>query len=85
MAQFADNISGATEAPVLDQTGLLGKYDLSLDLTPYMPADAQSGQRPDIASMMITAIQEQLGLKMESQRMQTEVLVVDHLGKPSEN
>ena len=85
MAQFADNLSGAMEAPVLDQTGLPGKYDFSLDLTRYMPVDSQPGERPDIASMMITGIQEQLGLKMESRRMQAEVLVIDHLQKPSEN
>jgi uncharacterized protein (TIGR03435 family) len=85
MAQLADNLSGAMEAPVLDRTGLLAKYDFSLDLTPYMSGDSQPGQRPDIATMMITAIQEQLGLKLESRRMQTEVLVVDHLAKPSEN
>lgn len=85
MAQFADNISGAIEAPVLDQTRLPAKYDFSIDLTRYMPAEAQPGQRPDIASMMITAIQEQLGLKLESRRLQTEVLVVDHLAKPTEN
>ena len=85
MAQFADNISGAMEAPVLDHTGLGAKYDLSLDLTPYMPVDSQPNQRPDIASMMITAIQEQLGLKLEARRIQLEMLVVDHLEKPTEN
>jgi uncharacterized protein (TIGR03435 family) len=85
MAQFADNISGAMEAPVLDQTGLSGKYDFTLDLTPYVPVNPPEGGRPDIASMMITAIQDQLGLKLESRKMMRDVLVVDHLEKPSEN
>jgi len=82
MAQFAVEISGAMEAPVLDQTRLLAKYDFSLDLTPYLPT---TGERPDIAGMMITAIQEQLGLKVESRRAAVDVLVIDHLEKPSEN
>jgi uncharacterized protein (TIGR03435 family) len=85
MAQFADNISGAMEAPISDQTGLSGKYDLALDLTPYMPTAPQPEQRPDIASMMVTAIQEQLGLKLEAKKMPREVLAVDHLEKPTEN
>jgi uncharacterized protein (TIGR03435 family) len=82
MAQFAAELSDAMEAPVLDQTGLLAKYDFSLDLTPYLPT---TGERPDIASMMVTAIQEQLGLKVESRRAPVDVLVVDHLEKPAEN
>ena len=82
MPQFADVLSEAMQTPVLDQTGLSAKYDFSLDLTPYLPT---TDERPDIATMMITAIREQLGLKMESRRAPVEVMIVDRLGKPSEN
>jgi uncharacterized protein (TIGR03435 family) len=82
MSQFADNLSEAMQAPVEDQTGLPGKYDFSLDLTPYLPT---TGERPDIASMMTTAVREELGLKLESRRAPTDVLVIDHVEKPSPN
>jgi uncharacterized protein (TIGR03435 family) len=82
MTQFADGLSEAMEAPVLDQTALSAKYDFSLDLTPYMPS---TGERPDIATMMVTAIREQLGLRLESRRAPIDVMVVDHLEKPSAN
>ena len=85
MAQFADEISGAMDGPVLDETGLNARYDISLNLTPYMPADLQPGQRPDLPAMMRTAVQEQLGLKLEVRKASRNVLVVDHLEKPSGN
>jgi uncharacterized protein (TIGR03435 family) len=81
MAQLATSLGEAMDAPVLDETGLSGKYDFSLDLTPYVIA----GERPDISSMMVTAVREQLGLKLEPRRAATEVLVIDHLEKPTEN
>jgi uncharacterized protein (TIGR03435 family) len=81
MAQLATSLAQAMDAPVLDQTGLPDKYDFSLDLTPY----ATEGERPDISSMMVTAIREQLGLKLETRRAAADVLVIDHLEKPTEN
>jgi len=82
MTQFAESLSDAMQAPVLDQTGLAAKYDFALDLTPYMPS---TDERPDIASMMVTAIREQLGLKLESRRAPVNVMIVDRLEKPSAN
>lgn len=82
MAQFADNLSDAMESKVIDQTGLAGRYDFSLDLTPYLPADRE---RPDLPGMMLTAIREQLGLKLTATRAPVEVLVIDHVEKPSPN
>jgi uncharacterized protein (TIGR03435 family) len=88
MAQLADNLGEAMQAPVLDQTGLSGKYDFSLDLTLYLSAaggDRPEGGRPDILLMMLTAVREQLGLKLESRRAAVDVLVIDHLEKPTAN
>jgi uncharacterized protein (TIGR03435 family) len=82
MAQLADTLAQAMQAPVLDQTDLPGKYDFSLDLSPYLPT---GGERPDIGGMMVTAVREQLGLKLESRRAATDVLVIDHLEKPTAN
>ena len=81
MPQLASSLGEAMQAPVLDQTGLSGKYDFSLDLAPY----AVPGERPDIGSMMVTAVREQLGLKLEARRAPTDVLVIDHLEKPAAN
>src|SRR5262249_551418 len=81
IAQFAASLADAMEAPVQDQTGLTAKYDLTLDLTPFVPAEG----RPDIASMMVTAIREQLGLKLESHKAPAEVLIVEHAEKPTAN
>lgn len=82
MPQFADSLADAMQAPVIDQTGLTGKYDFALDLTPFLPP---SGERPEIGGMMVTAIHEQLGLKLDSRKATAEVLVVDHLEKPTAN
>jgi uncharacterized protein (TIGR03435 family) len=81
MAQLASSLSDAMQAPVKDQTGLTGKYDFSLDLTPYLTP----GERPDISGMMVTAVRVQLGLKLEPRRAATDVLVIDRLEKPTEN
>jgi uncharacterized protein (TIGR03435 family) len=81
---------------VLDQTGLKGKYDVTLQWTPddgtaAMPAGLEGSSPgaappPDSSGPSIfTAIQEQLGLKLESTKGPVEVLVIDHIERPSEN
>ena len=82
MQEFANFILGPLQTPVLDMTGLAGKYDFALDLTPYFPED---GQKPDVVGLMIAALQGELGLKLESRRAPIEVLVIDHVEQPSEN
>jgi uncharacterized protein (TIGR03435 family) len=54
----------------------------SLDLTPYLE---RNGERPDIATMMVTAIKEQLGLRLASRGAPVDVFVIDHVEKPSAN
>jgi uncharacterized protein (TIGR03435 family) len=76
---------------VVDKTGLAGKYDLDvqwtfdeaivLQLPPDAPKPVSDGSGPSI----FTALQEQLGLKLESQKGPVEVFVVDRAEKPSEN
>lgn len=69
---------------VLDKTGLTGRYDFSLQWTPDdSPGDAPL---PDPSGgSLFTALQEQLGLKLEPQKGPVEVLVIDHVARPSEN
>lgn len=67
--------------PVFDKTGLTGKYDYKLE---YAPEDAQAD--PDASAPSIfTAVQEQLGLKLESAKGPVEIFVIDHAEKPSGN
>ena len=65
--------------PVVDKTGLSGIYDFTLS---YSPASDSSSSLPDF----FTALQEQLGLKLESQKVPVDFLVIDHIDKiPTEN
>jgi uncharacterized protein (TIGR03435 family) len=65
---------------VIDETGLIGKYDIVLTWTP----DDQQGA-PDAGPTLFTAIEEQLGLKLVSAKGPVDVIVVDHVEHPSEN
>ena len=84
LAALADRLSGAVfqlGRPVLDRTGISGLYDFTLD---WMPDIAEGGN--DSAPSLFTALQEQLGLRLEPQKGSVEVLVVDSMErKPSAN
>jgi uncharacterized protein (TIGR03435 family) len=68
---------------VIDKTGLKGTYRVSLpfNLLDTRGPDAANDSAPSI----FTALQEQLGLKLESSRAMRDVLVIDHIERPSEN
>jgi len=94
----AKQLSQQLGRTVQDKTGLTGKYDFTLQWTPERdsspmfrgPEGGQQGAAnapPADASgpSIVTAIQEQLGLKLESQKAPVEVLVIDHVERPSAN
>ena len=85
MKAFAAFLSGPMQRPVVDMTGLEGKYDFKFDLMAYAPPDLQPGQNPDVATMVLGGLEPELGLKLESRKVPISVLVIDHLEKPSEN
>jgi uncharacterized protein (TIGR03435 family) len=67
---------------VIDKTGLTGKYDLSLKWRPdNQPPSDNSDELPGL----FTALQEQLGLKLESSKGPVDTLVIDHIEMPTEN
>ena len=70
-----------TGRPVVDQTGLTGKYDFTLEYTPADHAARDESGGPSI----FTALEEQLGLKLVPAKQPVEVLVVDSLEQPTEN
>jgi uncharacterized protein (TIGR03435 family) len=81
LANLLGTLAGATGRPVLDRTNLGGAFDVDLQwAAAAAPADASD----DRASIFV-AVQEQLGLKLESARAPMDVLVVDHLERPTEN
>ena len=72
---------------MLDRTELKDKYDFRLDFAPEQPVvPLNTGpSEPNNLPSIFTALQEQLGLKLESSRGPVEVIVVDSVQKPSEN
>ena len=88
MVAFAGLLAGSVGRKVVDRTNLEGLYDFELTFTPdQVPANLPPGvSSPDPNGPSIfTALQEQLGLKLEPQKAPIEVLVIDHVAKPSEN
>jgi uncharacterized protein (TIGR03435 family) len=83
LARFAEQLIAALGRPVLDRTGLDGPYDIDITYTP----DAQVVDASDApnAPSLVTAIREQLGLRLEATRAQVEVLVIDAIAPPTEN
>jgi len=80
------------DRPVVDKSGLAGRYDFTLRWTPDESQFAGLGVQvpppsndPNAPPGLFTAIQEQLGLKLDATRAPTEVLVIDRVEKPSEN
>jgi uncharacterized protein (TIGR03435 family) len=93
MAELAKTLSRSytsmLERNVIDGTGLTGKFDIHLTWA-VDPAGAHNGAIDNTASdatgpSIFTALQEQLGLKLESTKGPVEVLVIDHIEKPSGN
>jgi uncharacterized protein (TIGR03435 family) len=90
MTNFAVfGLQGAVlDRPVLDQTGLTDRFDFTLK---WMPDDSQFGGHihapvsDNPLPGLFTAIQEQLGLKLEATKAPADVLIIDHVEKPSAN
>jgi bla regulator protein blaR1 len=92
LADLVNQLSQQLGRTILDKTGLIGKYDFTLKWTPDEsqgpPGPAGINNTPPTESSgpsIFTAIQEQLGLKLESQKGMAEILVIDHVERPSEN
>jgi uncharacterized protein (TIGR03435 family) len=82
MGDLALVMNYSLERPVVDQTELTGRYDFDLKWTvddSKVPADGTA------APSLFTALQEQIGLKMEPAKGMAEVLVIDKVDRPSAN
>jgi uncharacterized protein (TIGR03435 family) len=90
ISQLLLPLSQFTERLVFDRTGLTGNFDIDLAWTPdRLPQGPPPPGAPPLPSVdpngpsLFTALQEQLGLKLESQRAPVEVLVIDHVERPT--
>ncbi len=81
VAFLADELSKVAGRDVLDQTGITGRYDLKLQWAP----DDGAAPAADFGPSIFTALEEQLGLKLEPAKGPVQVLVVDHVEMPSAN
>ena len=77
-AQLTLLLGQRLDRSVIDNTGLTGEYDLSLE---WAADEAADSSLPSI----FTALQEQVGLRLESTKGPVEVIVIDHVERPSEN
>jgi uncharacterized protein (TIGR03435 family) len=79
MKGLADYLARLTDRPVIDMTGLNGKYAIELS---FASEDAISaGDAADLAPSLLTALQEQLGLKLDARKAAVEILIIDRLEK----
>ena len=83
MGRFAEFLSDEAGRPVVDHTGLSGSYELTLD---WAPDDAAAANDAAAGPSLFTALQEQLGLKLDSTKGPVEMLVIDRAERtPTEN
>lgn len=87
--RFAQALSSQLGRPVIDKTGLTGHYAFTLRWTPdtdASPSPTDSTAPADVSGPSVfTAVQEQLGLKLQSTKAPTQVLVIDHIDRPTAN
>jgi len=80
MTYIAIMLGIITKRPVVDRTGLTGTYSFDL---PFAPQEVKAADTS--AASLFTALQEQLGLRLEDTRAPIEILVIDRAEKPTEN
>jgi bla regulator protein blaR1 len=95
--QLAQAIAMQLGSTVVNETGLKGKYDYSLSFTPEMggrmmgmpPPGAGGGDGgappPPQGPSLFSAVEQQLGLKLEAKKAPVDVIVIDHIEQPSAN
>ncbi len=81
MDGLAERLARVTGLPAVNRTGIDGVFNMKLAWTP----DGENRTDPGSPPSLFTAIQEQLGLRLESKRTPVEVLVVDRAERPGEN
>jgi uncharacterized protein (TIGR03435 family) len=94
--EFAKRLGGRLDRPVIDRTGITGLFDFHLEFAPDEATPGLRGPLPDGGDpnrpsdqtggqSIFTALQQQLGLKLEAAKGPVEFLVIDHVERPTEN
>jgi uncharacterized protein (TIGR03435 family) len=95
MPAFAKMLSAMIGREVIDKTGITGRFALHLEFAmddaliglrkPVRPDTSDQPTDPDARPTIRTALQEQLGLRLEASKGPVDVLVIDHVERPTEN
>jgi uncharacterized protein (TIGR03435 family) len=90
MPEFIRVLSTVLGRTVIDQSGFKDTFDVRLDFlpdadTPALPAPPPDAGGASPGSSIFSSIQQQLGLRLESTRGPVEVIVIDHVERPTEN
>jgi uncharacterized protein (TIGR03435 family) len=85
LGTFAANLSDVLESTVADKTGMKGQYDIDLKWTPEDEKGSGTDNGADADLSIFTAVQEQLGLKLQPTKGPTDTLVIEHAEMPSQN
>jgi uncharacterized protein (TIGR03435 family) len=86
IASLVDALVNVFRAPVIDETGLKGKYDVTINAAKYLPdmghgPGAGGEAPPDPQAIVMRGLQEELGLKLEPKKMPIDLVVIDHVEK----
>lgn len=83
---LANTLSNILHTPVVDQTGITGSFDFTLDPMQFAaPPNPDNPVRPDFSELVLTAVQEQLGFKLEKKKAPLEFTTIDRAEKPTQN
>lgn len=85
IAALAKALQQTLDRPVVDQTSLSGRFDVEYSYAPQPQTPGVESVFGPEAPQLLVALEEQLGLKLESRRMSVSVLVIDSIERPSEN
>jgi uncharacterized protein (TIGR03435 family) len=92
VGKVAEALKYILSRDVVDKTGLTARYDVHLEWTPDAALNPVPPTDPNLAPpqdatgpSLFTALEEQLGLRLESRKGATEVIVIDHVERPDEN
>ena len=86
LSALAETLSKEFRMPVIDKTGLTGRFDFTLEFAPQAPGALPADSQDESAPNLISAIPQRLGLKLESKKIPVDVLIVDSADRiPTEN
>jgi uncharacterized protein (TIGR03435 family) len=85
VAVLAEQLAEVLGRVVVDKTGIQGRYKIALKWTPDDRAPSSGSSADDSGPSIFTALEEQLGLKLESGKGSVQVLAIDRAGMPTAN